>query len=102
MRDGPQGRAARRALDLEVVRAPGLTRPRSWSGTAFDQSFVSGTPPALDDHGSYPSDRAAYAAVLANPRLAIVDKFFLSSGTGRPPRRSGSATASPFEMPWRR
>jgi putative ABC transport system permease protein len=72
------------SLNLQVVRAPGLSRPRSWSGTAFDQSLVQHGPPALDDHGAYPNDRAAYAAVLANPRLAIVDKFFLASGNGPP------------------
>jgi len=72
------------SLDLQVVRAPGLARARQWSGTAFDQSLVNHGAPALDDHGAYASDRAAYAAVLANPRLAIVDKFFLSSGNGPP------------------
>jgi putative ABC transport system permease protein len=72
------------ALDLEVVRAPGLTRPVEWSGSAFDAALVQHGPPALDDHGKYLSDRAAYAAVLANPSLAIVDKFFLASGNGPP------------------
>ena len=72
------------SLDLQIVRAPGLTRPREWSGTAFDQSLVSGGPPALDDHGSYASDAAAYSAVLHDPNLVIVDKFFLASGNGPP------------------
>ncbi|MGO9875265.1 MAG: ABC transporter permease [Acidimicrobiia bacterium] len=72
------------SLDLEVVHAPGLTQPREWSGTAFGPAFVQHGPPALDDHGTYATDRAAYAAVLANPHLAIVDKFFLSSGNGPP------------------
>ena len=72
------------ALDLQVVRAPGLTRARPWPGTAFDDQLVQHGPPALDDRGSYSSDRAAYAAVLASPRLAIVDKFFLASANGPP------------------
>ena len=72
------------SLDLEVVHAPGLTQPRQWSGSAFGPAFVQHGPPALDDHGSYATDRAAYAAVLADPHLAIVDKFFLSSGNGPP------------------
>ena len=46
-------------------------------------------PPALDDHGAYADDRAAYAAVLANPNLAIVDKFFLASGNGPPAQKVG-------------
>ena len=74
------------SLDLQVTRAAGLTRAREWGGTAFDSTLVSHGPPALDDRGSYPSDRAAYEAVLANPRLAIVDKFFLASGTAPPAR----------------
>ena len=72
------------SLDLEVVRAPGLARPRAWSGTAFGPVFVQHGAPTLDDRGSYATDRAAYAAVLADPNLAIVDKFFLSSGNGPP------------------
>ena len=75
------------ALDLQVVRAPGLQQTRVWSGTAFDGSLLQHGPPALDDHGAYASDRAAYAAVLSNPRLAIVDKFFLSNGNGPPAQK---------------
>ena len=75
-------------LDLQIVHAPGLTQPRVWSGTAFDRSFIQ-SPPKLDDRGAYPDDRAAYAAVLANPRLAIVDKYFLASGNGPPAQHVG-------------
>ena len=74
------------SLDLQIVRAPGLTQPRPWPGTAFGQSLLQTTPPTLDDHGLYANDRAAYAAVLANPMLAIVDKYFLASGNGPPAR----------------
>jgi putative ABC transport system permease protein len=72
------------ALDLLVTRAPGLSQPRQWSGTGFDRSFVRSRPPTLDDRGVYPSDRAAYEAVLADPHLAIVDKDFLGGGAGPP------------------
>ena len=77
------------SLDLEVVRAPGLAQARAWSGTAFDQSLLRGTPPVLDDRGAYGSDRAAYAAVLANPHLAIVEKYFLANGNGPPAQKVG-------------
>ena len=72
------------ALNLQVVRAPGLRRARQWTGTAFDAALVRSGPPALDERGSYPDDRAAYSALLRNPHLAIVDKFFLASGNGPP------------------
>jgi putative ABC transport system permease protein len=77
------------ALNLEIVRAPGLRQPREWSGTAFDGTFIRGTPPTLDDRGAYPTDRAAYAAVLADPHLAIVDKYFLAAGSGPPAKHVG-------------
>jgi putative ABC transport system permease protein len=72
------------ALDLLVTRAPGLAQPRQWEGTGYDESFVRSRPPTLDDRGSYPDDRAAYEAVLADPNLAIVDKDFLGGGAGPP------------------
>ena len=81
---GVHGVAPIVSLDLQIVRAPGLARTREWSGSAFDRSLVQYGPPALDNHGAFATDRAAYAAVLANPKLAIVDKFFLSSGNGPP------------------
>jgi putative ABC transport system permease protein len=81
---GVHGVAPIVSLDLQIVRAPGLSRAREWSGSAFDSSLVRYGPPALDDRGAFATDRAAYAAVLANPKLAIVDKFFLSSGNGPP------------------
>jgi putative ABC transport system permease protein len=75
------------SLDLQVVHAPGLTRPRPWTGTAFGSAFVQHGPPALDNRGRFGTDRAAYAAVLADPSLAIVDKFFLSGGNGPPAQK---------------
>jgi putative ABC transport system permease protein len=75
------------ALDLLVVRAPGLAQPRQWSGTGFDAAFVRSRPPRLDDRGAYSNDRAAYEAVLADPHLAIVDDFFLAGGAGPPSQR---------------
>ena len=56
-----------------------------WPVTGFDERFLRGGPPALDDRGSYPSDRAAWEAVLRDPNLAIVDAMFLQEGEGGPP-----------------
>jgi putative ABC transport system permease protein len=53
-----------------------------WNVTAFDGRFVRGGPPLLEDRGSYPSDTAAWRAVLRDPNLAIVDPVFLSEGGG--------------------
>jgi putative ABC transport system permease protein len=72
------------AMDLLITRAPGLEQPRPWDGTGFDASFVGSRPPALDDRGEYPTDRAAYEALLADPNLAIIDEFFLAGGAGPP------------------
>lgn len=61
---------------------PGGFQP--WPATSFNHTFVSVGPPALAVRpAQYKSDRAAYAALLAKPNLAIVSNFFLNS-TGRP------------------
>jgi putative ABC transport system permease protein len=53
-----------------------------WALTAFGEAFVANGPPALDDRGAYPTDAAAWRAVLRDPELAIVDPLFLQSGGG--------------------
>ena len=79
-----------------LARATGLFRVGSmedslpWSMTAFDAAFVRGGPPELDDRGSYPTDLAAWEAVLRDPGLAIVDTAFLQASGGPP-----SFTAEP-------
>jgi len=55
-----------------------------WSMTGFDERFIAGGAPVLDDRGSYPTDRAAWKAVLRDPRLVIVDPAFLQNGGGPP------------------
>ncbi len=72
---------------VDVTGAPGLTDPRPWEATGYDGRFVDHGPPALDDRGTAPTDADAYRNVLANPDLAIIDKFFLA-GRGGPPRQS--------------
>jgi putative ABC transport system permease protein len=68
----------------QVTNAPRLTQPRPWLVTGFDDRLVAHGPPALDDHGAYPTDAAAYRAVIADPTSAIVDKMFLSTRSGPP------------------
>jgi putative ABC transport system permease protein len=71
-----------RAIGLFRVR--GMDDDAPWPLTAFDRRFVAGGPPALEDRGAYPSDRAAWEAVLRDPSLAIVDFAFLQNGGGPP------------------
>jgi putative ABC transport system permease protein len=53
-----------------------------WNLTAFDAGFLAGGAPKLKDRGTYPSDRAAWEAVLDDPKLVIVDEQFLQTGGG--------------------
>ena len=53
-----------------------------WGVAAFDGRFVRGGAPRLEDRGSYPTDEAAWRAVLRDPNLAIVDPVFLAEGGG--------------------
>ena len=53
-----------------------------WSLTGFDQRFIAGGPPVLEDRGSYRTDLEAWQAVLRDPSLAIVDAAFLQNGGG--------------------
>ncbi len=53
-----------------------------WNLTAFDERFIAGGPPILEDRGAYRSDREAWEAVLHDPSLVIVDPAFLQNGGG--------------------
>jgi putative ABC transport system permease protein len=55
-----------------------------WAMTGFDERFVRGGAPTLEDRGTYPTDRAAWEAVLRDPRLVIVDPAFLQNEGGPP------------------
>ena len=73
-----------------LARAPGLfgvgerDAKTMWNVTAFDERFVRGGPPALEDRGAYASDRAAWEAVARDSSLAIVDAAFLQNSGGPP------------------
>ncbi len=69
---------------VQITAAPGLTQSREWGATGFDARFADHGAPKLDDAGSYPSDAAAYRAVVASPNLAIVESSFLASDGGPP------------------
>jgi putative ABC transport system permease protein len=64
--------------------APGRSRT-AWPATGFGPELAA-APPKLRDRGRYPTDRAAWAAVLADPNLAVVDDYFLQT-----PGESGKA-----------
>jgi putative ABC transport system permease protein len=65
-------------------RVEGMETSVPWSMTAFDRRFVDGGAPILEDRGSYSTDRAAWEAVLRDPRLVVVDSAFLQNGGGPP------------------
>ena len=67
---------------IAFFRVGSMTTDIPWNLTAFDRRFIAGTPPTLYDRGKYPTDRAAWEAVLADDSLAIVDPEFLRNGTG--------------------
>jgi putative ABC transport system permease protein len=75
-------RVAPLARTSGLFRAGGMKEDMLWNVTAFDGRFVRGGPPKLEDRGSYPSDAAAWQAVLRDPSLAIVDPVFLQQGGG--------------------
>ena len=68
-----------------LFRVEAMSEPHPWRMAAFDERFLDGGPPVLDNRGSYATDREAWRAVLDDPSLAIVDAAFLQM-TGGPPQ----------------
>ena len=68
-----------------LFRVEGMSDPQPWRMTAFDERFLDGGPPVLDDRGRFATDQEAWRAVLDDPSLAIVDAAFLQM-TGGPPQ----------------
>ena len=70
-------------------KAPTLTHTDEfgfWPGATFDSSYLDRGPNVLHERAAqYPSDRAAYEALLTHPDLIIPSSFFLQRGGG-PPR----------------
>jgi putative ABC transport system permease protein len=81
-RDSAVARVAPLERTTAQITVPGV-EPTLWKLTAFDRRLVAGGAPTLEDRGSYPTDRAAWEAVLRNPRLVIADPAFKQ--TGGPP-----------------
>jgi putative ABC transport system permease protein len=73
-----------RAAPLGYVAAE-FTTPRRgrtpWPATGIG-SELARTPPRLRTRGTYPSDRAAWEAVVRDPGLMIVDDYFLQVAGG--------------------
>jgi putative ABC transport system permease protein len=76
-----------------------MTEGATWNLTAFDESFVANGPPKLEHRASYPTDAAAWCAVLANPSLIIVDPAFLQTSGGPPNFRAEIGTKLTVEDP---
>ena len=69
-------------LGYTTVEFTSPNRARTaWPVTGIGRDFAS-TPPKLRDRGGYPTDKAAWEAVSTNPKLAIVDDFFLQTPGG--------------------
>jgi putative ABC transport system permease protein len=62
---------------------PSDPEPVTWFVTGFGPEFAA-APIAMQDLGPYASAEEAFAAVLADPGLVIVDEFFLVTGAGPP------------------
>lgn len=57
-----------------------------WPLAGFDERFVEQGPPALQEWpAEYATEKDAYRAILADPKLIIVNEFFLVEGGGGPP-----------------
>lgn len=57
-----------------------------WPMAGFDERLVDQGPPALQEWPQqYATEEEAYRAVLADPKLIIVNEFFLVEGAGGPP-----------------
>jgi putative ABC transport system permease protein len=51
-----------------------------WPLSAFDRRLLDIGAPTLEDRGAYPTDRAAWTAVLNDPSLIVADPLFLQRG----------------------
>jgi putative ABC transport system permease protein len=77
----------------------GMSKSAYWNLTAFGPDFVNGGPPKLEDRGHYPSDRAAWRAVLRDPGLIVVDPAFLQTSGGPPNFKAEVGTKVTVEDP---
>lgn len=93
--DGVSAVAPLVTLDAQIT-ARGDPEPTPWLMSGFNKSFIENGPPTLADRGSYASDEAAYRAVLEDPTLAIVDRFFIAGKVGPP--RNPIAIGDRFEL----
>lgn len=81
--EGVAGVAPIATLEVDF-RTEGVTDAQGWSVSGFDERLLAHGAPELEDRGEYPTDEAAYRAVLADPGLVLTDQFFLQEGGGPP------------------
>lgn len=67
--------------EFKTSRSPDFQR---WYVLGISRPYVDVGGVELQKRGSYPTDKAAYEAVLADPTKAIVSEFFLQNGGGPP------------------
>src|SRR6476646_4242248 len=70
------------ATTVADFKAGSMTKALPWNLTAFDKRFLEGGPPKLEDRGIYPTDLAAWQAVLNDDSLTIIDPAFLQASGG--------------------
>ena len=80
-------------------RVAGMSKAAFWNLTAFGPAFVDRGPPKLEDRGRYPSNRAAWRAVLRDPGLIVVDPSFLQTSGGPPNFKAEIGTKVRVEDP---
>lgn len=75
-------RVAPMSYNFATWTRPG-SDPVDWPTSGFGPELLD-APPTLQDRGRYPSDRAAWEAVLNDPDLVIADQFFATPNAGPP------------------
>ncbi|MGB3634424.1 MAG: FtsX-like permease family protein, partial [Rubrobacteraceae bacterium] len=83
--DGVEG-AATLNWTVADFRVGGSGKFEDWAISGFDEEFLAGGAPALEefDRNEYPNEAAVWEAVAKDPKLAIADVAFLESGGGPP------------------
>ena len=68
-----------------LFQVPGSGEPAPWPVSGIEPDFVASAPPIEERAEGFSSDKAVWAEVADNPRVAVIDIFFLQEGGGGPP-----------------